>query len=216
MPGTNALTVPENTVNAHTRRTAIAAGLPVVPGSGIITNLAQVETFSRQHGFPVIIKACNGGGGRGIRIVHHPEDLAQLYERCRSEALAAFGNGDVFVELYVDRGRHIEVQLLADGQGNVIHLYERDCSVQRRHQKVVEIAPAMHLEESVRQAILADAITMARFVGYRNAGTAEFLVDGRGRHFFMEINPRIQVCVFFCSAARIISITILIIFFITK
>ena len=110
-----------------------------------------------------------------------------------SEAKSAFGDGTVFIERFLERPRHIEVQLLADGQGNTIHLFERDCSVQRRHQKVVEVAPATHLPEEVRQAILSDAIKLAKSVGYRNAGTAEFLVDQMGRHYFIEINPRIQV-----------------------
>lgn len=134
-----------------------------------------------------------GGGGRGMRVVREQSEFESSFERAVSEAKSAFGDGTVFIERFLERPRHIEVQLLADAQGNTIHLFERDCSVQRRHQKVVEVAPATHLPEEVRQAILADAIKLAKSVGYRNAGTAEFLVDQMGRHYFIEINPRIQV-----------------------
>src|SRR5882762_1565349 len=134
-----------------------------------------------------------GGGGRGMRVVREQSDFQTAFERAVSEAKAAFGDGTVFIERFLERPRHIEVQLLADAVGNTIHLFERDCSVQRRHQKVVEVAPATHLPEEVREAILSDAIKLAKSVGYRNAGTAEFLVDQMGRHYFIEINPRIQV-----------------------
>jgi pyruvate carboxylase len=134
-----------------------------------------------------------GGGGRGMRVVREQSDFQPAFARAVSEAKSAFGDGTVFIERFLERPRHIEVQLLADADGNVIHLFERDCSVQRRHQKVVEVAPATHLPEEVRQAILLDAIKLAKSVGYRNAGTAEFLVDQMGRHYFIEINPRIQV-----------------------
>lgn len=134
-----------------------------------------------------------GGGGRGMRVVREQSELKEAFERAVGEAKSAFGDGTVFVERFLERPRHIEVQILADGQGNVIHLFERDCSVQRRHQKVVEVAPAMNLPENVRQALLNDAIKLAKAVNYRNAGTAEFLVDQLGRHYFIEINPRIQV-----------------------
>jgi len=141
----------------------------------------------------VIIKAAMGGGGRGMRVVREASDFESSFERAVSEAKAAFGDGTVFIERFLERPRHIEVQILADAQGNTIHLFERDCSVQRRHQKVVEVAPATHLPEEIRQAIWNDAIRLAKSVGYRNAGTAEFLVDQMGRHYFIEINPRIQV-----------------------
>jgi pyruvate carboxylase len=134
-----------------------------------------------------------GGGGRGMRVVREMSDFKSSFERAVSEAKSAFGDGTVFIERFLERPRHIEVQLLADAQGNTIHLFERDCSVQRRHQKVVEVAPATHLPEEIRQSILSDAIKLAKSVGYRNAGTAEFLVDQMGRHYFIEINPRIQV-----------------------
>lgn len=145
----------------------------------------------KQHA--VIIKAAMGGGGRGMRVVREQSEFKDAFERAVSEAKSAFGDGTVFIERFLERPRHIEVQILADGEGNTIHLFERDCSVQRRHQKVVEVAPATHLPEEVRQAMLADAIKLAKSVGYRNAGTAEFLVDSMGRHYFIEINPRIQV-----------------------
>ncbi|KAL0579274.1 pyruvate carboxylase [Marasmius crinis-equi] len=176
------------------RTLAMKVGVPVVPGTpGPVDTYQDGETFIKEYGFPVIIKAAMGGGGRGMRVVREQSDFKNAFERAVSEAKAAFGDGTVFIERFLERPRHIEVQLLADAQGNTIHLFERDCSVQRRHQKVVEVAPATHLPEEVRQAILDDAIKLAKSVGYRNAGTAEFLVDQVGRHYFIEINPRIQV-----------------------
>ncbi|KAI9205797.1 uncharacterized protein BJ171DRAFT_499624 [Polychytrium aggregatum] len=176
------------------RDIALKTGVPVVPGTpGPVKSLAEGHAFVKQYGFPVIIKAAMGGGGRGMRVVRDESSFAQLFERASSEALAAFGDGTVFIERFLERPRHIEVQILADGSGNVIHMFERDCSIQRRHQKVVEMAPALDLPEPVRAAILADAIKLAKFVNYRNAGTAEFLVDQQNRHYFIEINPRIQV-----------------------
>lgn len=176
------------------RHLAVAAGVPVVPGTpGPVESYTDGAEFVKEHGFPVIIKAAMGGGGRGMRVVRNQEEFKDSFERAVSEAKSAFGDGTVFIERFLERPRHIEVQLLADGEGNCIHLFERDCSVQRRHQKVVEVAPATHLPEEVRQAILGDAIKIARHVKYRNAGTAEFLVDQMNRHYFIEINPRIQV-----------------------
>jgi pyruvate carboxylase len=141
----------------------------------------------------VIIKAAMGGGGRGMRVVREESEFKNSFERAVSEAKSAFGDGTVFIERFLERPRHIEVQIIGDSQGNIVHLFERDCSVQRRHQKVVEVAPATHLPDEVRQAIWGDAIKIAKSVNYRNAGTAEFLVDQQGRHYFIEINPRIQV-----------------------
>ncbi|CEL61825.1 pyruvate carboxylase subunit A [Rhizoctonia solani AG-1 IB] len=176
------------------RTIAVAAGVPVVPGTpGPVETYADGDTFVKEHGFPVIIKAAMGGGGRGMRVVRSHDEFKDSFERAVSEAKSAFGDGTVFIERFLERPRHIEVQLLADGEGNCIHLFERDCSVQRRHQKVVEVAPATHLPEETRQAILNDALKIARYVKYRNAGTAEFLVDSQNRHYFIEINPRIQV-----------------------
>lgn len=176
------------------RNLAIAAGVPVVPGTeGAVDSFEDVKEFTDKYGFPVIIKAAYGGGGRGMRVVRDEESLQESFERASSEAKSAFGNGTVFVERFLDKPKHIEVQLLGDNHGNIVHLYERDCSVQRRHQKVVEIAPAKDLPAETRDAILADAVKLAKSVNYRNAGTAEFLVDQQNRYYFIEINPRIQV-----------------------
>ncbi|KAL1712306.1 carbamoyl-phosphate synthase L chain, ATP binding domain-containing protein [Schizophyllum commune] len=176
------------------RTLAMRCGVPVVPGTpGPVDSYTDGDAFIKEYGFPVIIKAAMGGGGRGMRVVREQSDFKDAFMRAVSEAKSAFGDGTVFIERFLERPRHIEVQLLADAQGNTIHLFERDCSVQRRHQKVVEVAPATHLPDEVRQAILSDAIKLAKSVGYRNAGTAEFLVDQMGRHYFIEINPRIQV-----------------------
>lgn len=168
--------------------------VPVVPGTpGPIDSTEEAKAFVEKYGFPVIIKAAFGGGGRGMRVVREGDDIEDAFNRAKSEALTAFGNGTCFIERFLDRPKHIEVQLLADSYGNVIHLFERDCSVQRRHQKVIEIAPAKTLPRSVRDAILTDAVKLAKSANYRNAGTAEFLVDEQNRHYFIEINPRIQV-----------------------
>lgn len=176
------------------RAIAMKIGVPVVPGTpGPIENIGEAKSFVEEYGFPVIIKAAMGGGGRGMRVVREQSEFESAFERATSEALNAFGDGTCFIERFLERPKHIEVQILADGAGNVIHLFERDCSVQRRHQKVVEVAPAKDLDPKVRQAILNDAVNLAKSVGYRNAGTAEFLVDAKGRHYFIEINPRIQV-----------------------
>ncbi|KAK0667351.1 carbamoyl-phosphate synthase L chain, ATP binding domain-containing protein [Cercophora samala] len=176
------------------RKIAIAANVPVVPGTeGAVERFEEVKAFTDKYGFPIIIKAAYGGGGRGMRVVREESSLQESFERATSEAKSAFGNGTVFVERFLDKPKHIEVQLLGDNHGNIVHLYERDCSVQRRHQKVVEIAPAKDLPASVRDAILNDAVRLAKSVKYRNAGTAEFLVDQQNRYYFIEINPRIQV-----------------------
>ncbi|KAJ5977259.1 hypothetical protein N7501_000601, partial [Penicillium viridicatum] len=175
------------------RRAAIKCNVPVVPGTpGPVERFEEVKSFTDEFGFPIIIKAAFGGGGRGMRVVRDQSELRDSFERATSEARTAFGNGTVFVERFLDQPKHIEVQLLGDNQGNVVHLFERDCSVQRRHQKVVEIAPAKDLPVDVRDKILSDAVKLAKSVRYRNAGTAEFLVCGN-EHYFIEINPRIQV-----------------------
>ncbi|GME79087.1 unnamed protein product [[Candida] boidinii] len=176
------------------RNLANQCNVPIVPGTpGPIESVEEANEFVEKYGFPVIIKAAFGGGGRGMRVVREGDDLADAFNRATSEAKAAFGNGTCFIERFLDKPKHIEVQLLADNYGNVVHLFERDCSVQRRHQKVVEIAPAKSLPVEVRDAILTDAVKLAKTANYRNAGTAEFLVDDQNRHYFIEINPRIQV-----------------------
>ncbi|MEM9458342.1 MAG: pyruvate carboxylase [Myxococcota bacterium] len=176
------------------RRLAVEAGVPVIPGTpDAVADLDTARAFAEQAGYPLMIKAAKGGGGRGMRVVRQAAELEDSFERATSEAAAAFGDGTVFIERFVEQPRHIEVQILADATGDVIHLFERDCSVQRRHQKVVEIAPSLNLPQEVRAALTDDAVRLARAVGYRNAGTFEFLVDPEGQHYFIEANPRIQV-----------------------
>ncbi|CDF88563.1 BN860_13168g1_1 [Zygosaccharomyces bailii CLIB 213] len=176
------------------RNLAAKADVATVPGTpGPIESAEEALEFTKKYGFPVIIKAAFGGGGRGMRVVREGDDVADAFQRASSEARTAFGNGTCFMERFLVKPKHIEVQILADNYGNVVHLFERDCSVQRRHQKVVELAPAKTLPIEVRNAILTDAVKLAKVAGYRNAGTAEFLVDNQNRHYFIEINPRIQV-----------------------
>jgi pyruvate carboxylase len=176
------------------RELAIECGVPVVPGSdGAIADLGAARAFVDAHGLPVIIKAAMGGGGRGMRVVRNIDELESALSRAQSEAQAAFGDGTVFIERFIEHPRHIEVQVLGDRTGVIVHLFERDCSVQRRHQKVVEVAPAVGLSETTREALTKDAVELAKAAGYRNAGTVEFLVDDDDRHYFIEVNPRIQV-----------------------
>ncbi len=177
------------------RRVAEKAGVSVVPGTTLTLTDAgdweRARAFCEEHA-PVLVKAAHGGGGRGMRVVKSVEQLEEAVEQARSEARAAFGNPEVFLEKYLPQVRHIEVQILGDRHGNLVHLHERDCSVQRRHQKVIEVAPAPNLDAHVRQALFVDAIRLARAVGYHNAGTVEFLVAG-DQHWFIEVNPRLQV-----------------------
>jgi len=177
------------------RELALKCQVPVVQGTpGPIDNLDDALKFINSGvGYPVIIKASFGGGGRGMRVVNSEKELAENFVRATSEALSAFGDGTVFIERYVKNPRHIEVQVIGDGTGNVVHLFTRDCSVQRRHQKVLETAPACHLPEATLHQLYEDSLNMCREVQYKNAGTVEFLVDQQGNHFFIEINPRIQV-----------------------
>src|SRR5689334_3568923 len=172
---------------------AAAAGLPVLPSTAPTADIHEVLATAGQIGYPLFVKAVAGGGGRGMRRVDDPARLAELAEAAMREGESAFGDPTVFLTRAVTRPRHIEVQVLGDGTGEVLHLYERDCSVQRRHQKVVEIAPAPNLDPGLRDRICADAVAFARHIGYVNAGTVEFLVDQDGRHVFLEMNPRIQV-----------------------
>ena len=192
-PPPAALSLFGNKVRA--RALAESLGIPVVPGSAEpIGSVREAENLANELGYPVMLKAAAGGGGRGLRVVERAEQLAEALARCRSEAQAAFGNGSVFIEKLVARPRHIEVQILADSHGNVVHLHERDCSVQLRHQKVVEVAPAPNLDADLREQMLTDAITLVKAASYVNAGTVEFLVSPEtGEYFFIECNPRIQV-----------------------
>ena len=169
-------------------------GVPCIPGveAAIKTDSDAVE-FARVAGYPIMLKAAAGGGGRGMRIVRSEEDLIPQFKSAQNEAVKAFGNGDIFIEKYIEEPKHIEVQVLGDKYGNVVHLYERDCSVQRRHQKVVEFTPALCITEEQRRSICEDALKIARAVNYRSAGTVEFLVDREGNHYFIEMNTRIQV-----------------------
>jgi pyruvate carboxylase len=177
------------------RRIAQEAGVPVLPGSPEpVRNNAQAQELARQLGYPIIVKAAMGGGGRGMRVAQSADQLEEALEQARREAGAAFGIPDVFLEKYIERARHIEVQLLGDQYGGLVHLFERDCSLQRRHQKIVEIAPALNLHPKTRQQILESALAVGRSVRLDNAGTVEFLLDAdRGAFYFIEVNPRIQV-----------------------
>ncbi|MBR7553546.1 pyruvate carboxylase [Allobacillus sp. GCM10007491] len=175
------------------RKQAMQAGIPVIPGTdGPVESLEEVKAFSEEHGFPIMIKAALGGGGRGMRIVRTKEALKEAYDRAKSEAKAAFGNDEIYVERLVEQPKHIEVQILGDEAGNILHLYERDCSIQRRHQKVVEIAPSISLSDSQRHEICDAAVKLMKDVNYLNAGTVEFLVT-EDEFFFIEVNPRVQV-----------------------
>ncbi|GLW94567.1 pyruvate carboxylase [Actinokineospora globicatena] len=169
------------------------AGLPVLRSTAPSTDVDALLVAAEEIGFPIFVKAVAGGGGRGMRRVAEAGALRESLEAAMREAESAFGDSTVFLEQAVLDPRHIEVQILADGAGNVIHLYERDCSLQRRHQKVIEIAPAPNLDPALRDRICADAVAFARHIGYKNAGTVEFLLDTRGNHVFIEMNPRIQV-----------------------
>jgi pyruvate carboxylase subunit A len=175
------------------RNTMQAAGIPVIPGSGNLQDVDQALALADKIGYPVMLKATSGGGGKGIRRCENATELRRNYERVVSEATKAFGSAEVFMEKCIDKPRHIEVQILADHHGNVIHLFERDCSIQRRNQKLIEIAPSPALTEAQRQMVCELAIKAARAVGYQNAGTVEFLFDQAGNFYFMEMNTRIQV-----------------------
>ena len=175
------------------REQAIVAGIPVIPGTDRpVKSLEEVEQFADTHGYPIMIKAALGGGGRGMRLVEKASDLKGAFERAKSEAKAAFGSDEVYVEKAIVKPKHIEVQILGDEAGNIVHLYERDCSIQRRHQKVVEIAPSISISEELRRRICEAAVKLMKNVQYVNAGTVEFLVTG-DNFYFIEVNPRIQV-----------------------
>ena len=182
---------------ASARATMIASGVPVTPGTGLVETVEQVREFANKVGFPVIIKATAGGGGKGMRIVREEYELEDAFNLCRNEAKNAFGNPEVYVEKYLENPRHIEVQILADSFGNVVHLGERDCSIQRRHQKLLEEAPSPAISEEIRKAMGQAAVNAAKAINYEGAGTIEFLLDETDpknkKWYFMEMNTRIQV-----------------------
>ncbi len=179
---------------SRARKAMMKAGVPVVPGSpGVLEDEEKAVRAARDVGFPVILKASAGGGGRGMRIVRAPADLAQAFRAAQAEAAAAFGVPDVYVEKYVDGPRHVEIQVMADSKGSVVHLGERECSIQRRHQKIIEEAPSPVVNEKLRRRMGRTAVEAAAAVQYVNAGTVEFLVDKDGSFYFMEMNTRIQV-----------------------
>ena len=176
------------------KQMALECDVPTTPGTADpLQSKEEAQKLAMEFGFPVILKAAAGGGGRGMRRCDTVEEVGTNFELVRAEALKSFGNADIFMEKFLVNPKHIEVQVIADEHGNVAHLYERDCSLQRRYQKVVEFTPAFSIPEAVRDAILADAVKITRHVGYTNAGTLEFLVDKSGAHYFIEMNPRIQV-----------------------
>jgi acetyl-CoA carboxylase, biotin carboxylase subunit len=176
------------------KETMQKAGVPTVPGSdGIVADEEEAKILAEQIGFPLMVKATAGGGGRGMRLVREPEELVKLFLAAQGEAEAAFGNGGVYLEKFIERPRHIEFQILADSHGNVVHLGERDCSIQRRHQKLLEEAPSAALNPELRQKMGVAAVKAAQSIGYVGAGTVEFLLDAFGNFYFMEMNTRIQV-----------------------
>ncbi len=179
---------------AEAKRAMAAAGLPVIPGTpGVIQDEKEAVAFAEEHGFPIMVKAAAGGGGKGMRAASSRQELVAAIRFAQAEAEAAFGVAGVYIEKILDRPRHVEVQVLADEEGQAIHLGERDCSVQRRHQKLIEESPSPAVDERLRKAIGAAAVRGALAVGYTNAGTMEFLVDGAGSFYFMEMNTRVQV-----------------------
>ncbi|GAB7386828.1 acetyl-CoA carboxylase biotin carboxylase subunit [Bacillaceae bacterium] len=179
---------------AVARETMKAAGVPVVPGTdGIIEDLEEAVSLARDIGFPVIVKATAGGGGKGMRVARDEHELRKAIAMARQEAETAFGNPGVYLEKFLEEPRHVEIQIMADKHGNVVHLGERDCSIQRRHQKLIEEAPSPALDEALREKMGAAAVAAAQAVDYVGAGTVEFLLDKNGNFYFMEMNTRIQV-----------------------
>ena len=179
----------------RSKETAVQAGVPVVPSSAVWQpGESQPDNLSSEIGFPLLVKAAAGGGGRGMRLVQRLQDLEQALESASREAVSSFGDGRVFLERYIPSARHVEFQVLADSVGNTIHLFERECSVQRRYQKVIEETPSTALNPDLRERMATAAVAMAKSSGYTNAGTVEFLVDAdTGEYFFLEMNARIQV-----------------------
>ncbi len=176
------------------RRIMAQSDVPVIPGmTEAEADPARLRDAAERLGYPVLVKAAAGGGGKGMRVVENPEDLVGAAEMASSEAHSAFGDGSIYLEKYLDRPRHVEFQILADTQGHVVHLFERECSIQRRHQKIIEETPSPVLTEDLRQRMAAAAVSAARAAGYVNAGTVEFLLDRTGAFYFLEVNTRLQV-----------------------
>ncbi len=176
------------------REAAREAGLPLLPGSpGVLKDPREAEAFAKEIGFPVILKAAAGGGGRGMKIVRDPAAVAQAFSTASAEAVASFGNGDMYIERYVEKPRHIEIQIVADEHGNVIHLGERECSVQRRHQKLIEEAPSVGVSPELREEMGRVSVKAMEKLRYNNLGTIEYLMDEHGKFYFMEMNTRVQV-----------------------
>lgn len=179
---------------ANAKQTMVSAGVPVVPGSdGVVRDIAEAKVICAQIGYPVMVKASAGGGGRGIRLVEREEDLEAQYTAAQQEALQFFGNDEVYIEKFIVNPRHVEIQLLADEHGNVVHLGERECSLQRKNQKVLEESPSPIMTPDLRERMGSAAVAAAKVSGYQNAGTIEFLVDADRNFYFMEMNTRIQV-----------------------
>ena len=173
---------------------ARSAGTPVVPGTDTaLTDVEAATEFATEAGFPLMLKAAAGGGGRGMRVVRNMDELPRLFKSCQNESVGAFGSDEIFIERFVENPKHIEFQILADSHGNCIHLGERDCSIQRRHQKLIEEAPSPALTPELRAEMGATAVALAKAAGYENAGTVEFLLDPGGNYYFMEMNTRLQV-----------------------
>ena len=176
------------------RKTAIELGVPVIPGSALITDLQQAWQEAEKIGFPILLKAAAGGGGKGMKAVYKPEEMEVVFTEASAEARAAFGDDRLFAERFIPNARHIEVQILADKSGNCVHLFERDCSLQRRYQKVIEEAPSMAVSAELRKEMCEAALNLTQSIGYENAGTIEFVLDqDQGRFYFLEMNTRIQV-----------------------
>ena len=178
----------------NAKKIAKAVNVNTIPGiDKPIKQIEEAKEIAKEIGYPIMLKASNGGGGRGMRVVYNEEDLKIEYETACSESRKAFGEDMIFIEKYISNPKHIEVQVLGDKHGNIVHLYERDCSVQRRHQKIIEYAPAFSLDSTIRKNLCNDSLKIANYVGYISAGTLEFLVDEDGSYYFIEMNPRIQV-----------------------
>jgi acetyl-CoA carboxylase biotin carboxylase subunit len=179
---------------AKAKQTMAQAGVPTIPGSnGAVHSWREAEEVCDKIKYPVMIKAVSGGGGKGIRLVTAKEDLKHAYDMCRAEGKASFGDDSIYIEKFIEEPRHIEIQVLADEHGNCVHLFERDCSLQRRHQKLVEEAPSTFVDDELRAKMGESAVRAAKATNYANAGTVEFLVDKNKNYYFMEMNTRIQV-----------------------